>query len=197
MGFNCSIFLEDIDINCNKSTAGGIKKVVIGLQKDLSITLDSSDETIVSSATLLNPVTFEHNNKDGVTSFSESKTNNNGLGVTSTTIIVRIPSVDRRMNKIDYMSRRSDLVCIMYHNNGTATISGWMDGLTMNYNAASGTSRGELSFIDVELVTDSWIASFAIDDSNIINIGQVVPVAAVNRWSPNSITWSNNNVNWS
>jgi len=171
MGFNCSIFLEDIDINCNKSNAGGINKVVIGLQKDLSITLDSSDETIVSSATLLNPVTFEHNNKDGVTSFSESKKNNNGLGVTSTTIIVRIPSVDRRMNKIDYMSRRSDLVCIMYHNNGTATISGWMDGLTMNYNAASGTSRGELSFIDVELVTDSWIASFAIDDSNIMRYG--------------------------
>ena len=25
MSFNCSIFLEDIDINCNKSNAGGIK----------------------------------------------------------------------------------------------------------------------------------------------------------------------------
>ena len=169
----------------------------MGLQKDLSITLDTSDETIVTSATLLNPVTFEHNNKDGVTSFGEAKQTNNGLGVTSTSIIVRIPSVDKRMNKIDYMSRRSDLVCILYHNNGTATISGWMDGLTMNYTASSGTSRAELSFIDVELVTDSWIASFAIDDSSVINIGQVVPVAAVNRWSPNSITWSNNNINWS
>ncbi len=197
MSFNCSIFLEDIDINCSKSTAGGIKKVVIGLQKDLTITLDTSDETIVSSATLLNPVTFEHNNKDGTTSFSETKQTNNGHGVTNTSIVVRIPSVDRRMNKIDYMSRRSDLVAILYHNNGTATISGWMDGLSMNYSATSGASRSELSLIDVELVTESWIASFAIDDSSIINIGQVVPAAAVNRWSPNSITWSNNNINWS
>ena len=197
MSFNCSIFLEDIDINCSKSNAGGIEKVVIGLQKDLTITLDSLDETLVTDLQLLDHVVFKHNPKDSATVFNESKTNNNGLGLITTNIVIRIPSIDRRMNKIDLMSRRSDLVAILYHNNGTATISGWMDGLSMNYSATSGASRSELSLVDVELVTESWIASFAIDDSSIINIGQVVPVAAVNRWSPNSITWSNNNINWS
>ena len=168
MSFNCAIFLEDIDINCNKSNAGGIKRVVIGLQKDLSITLDPLDETVVSQAELLNSVSFEHNPKDSATVFNESKVNTNGLGVINTNILVRIPSIDTRMNKIDYMSRRSDLVAIMYHNNGTATISGWMDGLTMNYNATSGTSIGELSLVDIELVTDSWIASLAVNDPTVI-----------------------------
>ena len=170
MSFNCAIFLEDIDINCNKSNAGGIKRVVIGLQKDLSITLDPLDETVVSQAELLNSVSFEHNPKDSATVFNESKVNTNGLGVINTNILVRIPSIDTRMNKIDYMSRRSDLVAIMYHNNGTATISGWMDGLTMNYNATSGTSIGELSLVDVELVTDSWIASLAVNDPTVITL---------------------------
>lgn len=170
MSFNCAIFLEDIDINCNKSNAGGIKRVVLGLQKDLSITLDPADETIVSQAELLNSVSFEHNPKDSATVFNESKVNTNGLGVINTNILVRIPSIDTRMNKIDYMSRRSDLVAIMYHNNGTATISGWMDGLTMNYNATSGTSIGELSLVDVELVTDSWIASLAVNDPTVITL---------------------------
>lgn len=197
MSFNCSIFLEDIDINCNKSNAGGIKKVVLGLQKDLNIALDPIDETVITQAQLLNAVVFEHNNKDGATIFTESKTVTNGLGIINTEITVRLPLLDVKMNKVDYMSRRNDIVCIMYHNNGTATISGWMDGLTMQYTATSGASRNDLSFVDVTLSTDSWIASFAINDSSIINIGQVVPPAAVNRWSPNSITWSNNNINWS
>jgi hypothetical protein len=166
MSFNCSIFLEDIDINCNKSNAGGIKKVVLGLQKDLSLTLDPSDETIVTVAELKNSVSFEHNVRDGSTVFNETKNTNNGLGIINTNIIVRIPRVDVRMNKIDYMSRRSDIVAILYHNNGTATISGWMDGLTMNYSATSGKSKAELSFIDLELVTDSWIASFAVNEPN-------------------------------
>ena len=170
MSFNCSIFLEDIDINCSKSTAGGIKKVVLGLQKDLNIALDPLNETIVTQAQLLNAVVFEHNNKDGTTSFNEAKHTTNGHGVTNTSLVVRIPSIDRRMNKIDYMSRRSDLVAILYHNNGTATISGWMDGLSMNYSATSGASRSELSLIDVELVTESWIASFAINNSNVIDL---------------------------
>jgi len=161
MSFNCSIFLEDIDINCNRPARGGIKKVVLGLQKDLSMTLDPSDETAITALTMNNSVVFEHNKRDGVTAFNESKANNSGLGVITTNILVRIPSVDNRMNKIDYMSRRSDIVCILYHNNGSVTVSGWMDGLTMNYNASSGASKNELSFIDVELVTESWIASLA------------------------------------
>jgi hypothetical protein len=169
MSFNCSIFLEDIDINCNKN-AGGIKKVVLGLQKDLSIALDPADETIVTQAQLLNAVVFEHNNKDGATVFTESKNISNGLGIINTEITVRLPLLDVKMNKVDYMSRRNDIVCIMYHNNGTATISGWMDGLTMEYNATSGASRTELSYVDVTLSTDSWIASFAVNNSNVIDL---------------------------
>ena len=169
MSFNCSIFLEDIDLNCNKKV-GGIKKVVLGLQKDLSIALDPADETIVTQAQLLDAVVFEHNTKDGTTIFSESKTITNGLGVISTDITVRLPLLDVKMNKVDYMSRRNDIVCIMYHNNGTATISGWMDGLTMQYNATSGASKVELSFVDVTLSTNSWIASFAVNDSNVIDL---------------------------
>lgn len=169
MSFNCSIFLEDIDLNCNKNV-GGIKKVVLGLQKDLSIALDPADETIVTQAQLLDAVVFEHNTKDGTTIFSESKTVTNGLGVISTDITVRLPLLDVKMNKVDYMSRRNDIVCIMYHNNGTATISGWMDGLTMQYNATSGASKVELSFVDVTLSTNSWIASFAVNNSNVIDL---------------------------
>lgn len=169
MSFSCSIFLEDIDINCNNNV-GGIKKVVLGLQKDLSISLDPADETIVTQAELLNSVVFEHNNKDATTIFNESKSVNNGLGVITTEIIIRLPLLDVKMNKVDYMSRRNDIVCIMYHNNGTATISGWMDGLTMQYSATSGASRNELSLVDVTLSTDSWIASFAVNDPNIIRL---------------------------
>lgn len=164
MAFNCSIFLEDIDINCRKSDAGGIKKVVLGLQRDLRVDLDPSDETLVANAILENHVVFEHNKKDTTTVFNESKTTSNGLGVVTTDITIRIPSIDRRMNKIDYMSRRSDIVCIMYHNNGTATISGWMDGLTMNYSATSNVNPLEQSYTDVTLTTDSWIASLAVDE---------------------------------
>jgi len=169
MSFNCSIFLEDIDLNCNKN-AGGINKVVLGLQKDLNIALDPADETIVTQAELVDAVVFEHNKKDGTTIFNESKSVNNGLGVINTEIIIRLPLLDVKMNKVDYMSRRNDIVCIMYHNNGTATISGWMDGLTMQYNATSGASRSELSYVDVTLSTDSWIASFAVNNSNVIDI---------------------------
>ena len=170
MAFNCSIFLEDIDINCNKSTTGGIKKVAIGLQKDLTVAFDPIDETLVTQLDLLNHVVFEHNKKDFATVFNENKATNNALGVISTEIIVRVPSVDRKINKIDYMSRRSDIVAVLFHNNGTVTLSGWMDGLTMNYAATSGASINELSYVDISLSTESWIASLAIDDPNIINL---------------------------
>jgi hypothetical protein len=170
MAFNCSIFLEDIDINCRKNDHGGIERVVLGLQRDLTIDLNPSDETLVDHAELQNHVVFEHNKKDTTTVFTESKNTSNGLGVVTTDITIRIPSIDRRMNKIDYMSRRHDIVCIMYHNNGTATISGWMDGLVMNYSATSNTAPGEKSYTDVTLTTDSWIASLAVDDPGVIDL---------------------------
>lgn len=161
--------MQDIDLNCNQNV-GGVKKVVLGLQKDLNIALDPNDETIVTQAQLDGSVVFEHASRDAATVFNETKQTSNGLGVITTEILVRLPLLDNKMNKVDYMSRRNDIVCIMYHNNGTATISGWMDGLTMNYTATSGTTKTELSYVDVTLRTDSWIASLAIDNSNVIDL---------------------------
>jgi hypothetical protein len=170
MSFNCSIFLEDIDLNCTRSSAGGINRVVLGLQKDMIIHLNPSDETIVDHAELTNSVSFEHNAKDGTTSFTEAKTTSNGLGVVTTEILIRLPRLDGKINKIDYMSRRQDIVAILYHNNGTATISGWMDGLTMDFSGTSGSARSQLSYVDVTLKTDSWIASLSVEDPGIIQL---------------------------
>jgi hypothetical protein len=164
MAFNCSILLSDIDINCNKRVTGGIEKVILLLQKDLTITFNPLDETIVTQVDTNNTVIFEHNIKDGVTSFDENKTTTNGLGVVSTNIVVQVPAVDNKINQIDYMSRREDIVAILVHNNESVTISGWMDGLTMNYEANSGTSISDKSFINITLTTESGIASLVLDD---------------------------------
>lgn len=164
MAFNCSILLSDIDINCNKRTTGGIKKAILLLQSDLTITFDPIDETQVTQVDTLNTVTFEHNPKDGVTTFTESKSTSGGLGVVTTNITIQTPCVDNKVNQIDLMSRREDICCILLHNNDTVTISGWMDGLTMNYNANSGTGVSDKSYVDITLTTESGIASLGIND---------------------------------
>ena len=107
MAFNCSIILSDIDINCNKRVTGGIKKAILALQSDVTITFDPSDETQVTNVDLLKADTavFEHNPKDATTNFSESKTTSNGLGVISTNITIQAPCVDNKINKLDLMSR--------------------------------------------------------------------------------------------
>ena len=151
MAFNCSILLSDIDINCNKRVTGGIEKVILLLQKDLTITFDPLDETVVTQVDTNNTVVFEHNIKDGVTSFEENKNISNGLGLVTTNIVIQTPAVDNKVNHIDYMSRREDIVAIMVHNNDTVTISGWMDGLTMNYEANSGTGVSEKSHVNITL----------------------------------------------
>tara|TARA_R110001606_G_scaffold381052_1_gene541958 strand:- start:967 stop:1494 length:528 start_codon:yes stop_codon:yes gene_type:complete len=164
MAFNCSILLSDIDINCNKRVTGGIAKVILLLQSDLTITFNPLDETQVSQVDTNNTVVFEHNIKDGATSFDENKNISNGLGVVSTSIVVQIPSVDNKVNQIDYMSRREDIVAILLHNNDSVTISGWMDGLTMNYEASSGTGISDKSAINITLSTESGIASLVLDN---------------------------------
>ena len=164
MAFNCSILLSDIDINCNKRVTGGIEKVILLLQNDLTVTFNPNDETEVTQVDTNNTVVFEHSVKDGVTSFDENKNISSGLGVVSTSIVVQIPSVDNKINEIDYMSRRQDIVAILVHNNGSVTISGWMDGLTMNYEASSGTSISDKSVVNVTLNTESGIASLVLDD---------------------------------
>jgi len=169
MAFNCSILLSDIDINCNKRTTGGVKKAILMLQKDITITFDAADETTVTQVDTANEVTFEHNPKDGTTSFSENKSTSGGLGVVTTDITIQMPIVDNKVNQIDYMSRREDIVCVLLHNNDTVTVSGWLDGLTMNYEAASGTGIGDKSYVNVTLNTESGIASLAIDDKNVFS----------------------------
>ena len=169
MAFNCSIILSDIDINCNKRTTGGIKKAILLLQKDLTITFDPIDETQVTQVDTTNTVVFEHNTKDGTTTFTESKNTTNGLGVVSTNITVQSPAVDNKVNQIDLMSRREDICCVLLHNNDTVTISGWMDGLTMNYEANSGTSVSEKSVVNITLTTESGIASLAINDKAVFS----------------------------
>jgi len=164
MAFNCSILLSDIDINCNKRTTGGIKKAILMLQKDVTITFDPNDETQVTAVDTANEVTFEHNTKDGATNFTENKNTSNGLGVVSTSITIQTPVVDNKVNQLDYMSRREDIVVVLLHNNDTVTISGWMDGLTMNFEANSGAAVSEKSHVTITLTTESGIASLVLDD---------------------------------
>ena len=164
MAFNCSIILSDIDINCNKRITGGIKKAILLLQKDLTVTFSPTDETLVTQVDTLNTVDFAHNTKDGTTTFTENKNTSNGLGVVSTDITIQTPAVDNKVNQIDLMSRREDICCVLLHNNDTVTISGWMDGLTMNYEANSGTGTGDKSYVNVALNTESGIASLVLDD---------------------------------
>jgi len=163
MGFNCSILLSDIDINCAKRVTGGVKKAILLLQKDLTITFNPADNTQVTNVGTASTVSLEFNPKDGTTTFTESKSTSNGLGVVTTDLTIQTPAVDNKVNKIDLMSRREDIVCVMLHNNDTVTISGWMDGLTMNYEANAGTGTSEKSFVNITLNTVSGIASLVLD----------------------------------
>lgn len=165
MAFNCSVAFSDIDINCQAMDVGGIKAVVIGQQCNLTLTFDTSNETTITSLDLVDSVRFEHNKKDGSTTFSESKTTSGGLGIVNTDITIQLPRLDNKVNQLDYMSRRQDIVCLMLHNNGSITVSGWMDGLTMDYSATSGTGIQDKSFVDVKLSSTSWISSIVMDDS--------------------------------
>lgn len=165
MPFDCSIAFSDIDINCQKMDVGGIKAVVLGKQCDLTMAFSAADKTKITALDLVDSVSFQHNKKDGSTSFSESKTTNAGLGIVNTEITIQLPRLDNKVNSLDYMSRRQDIVCLMLHNNGTITVSGWMDGLTMDYSASSGSGITDKSAVDVKLSGTSWISSMVLDDS--------------------------------
>ena len=86
------------------------------------------------------------------------------------------------------MSYRNDIVCVLIHNNGTATISGWKRGLDMNYSASSGASITDISRIDVTLTGESWNSSIATSDPSLIDLGEL--------WTSQTESWSNNNLNW-
>lgn len=166
MAFDCSIAFSDIDINCQLMDVGGIKAVVLGKQCDLTMAFDTVTGTTLTSLDLADYVRFQHNKKDGSTTFSESKTTSGGLGVVNTDITIQLPRLDNKVNKLDFMSRRQDIVCLMLHNNGSITVSGFMDGLTMDYSATSGTGLRDKSFVDVKLSATSWISSIVLDDDS-------------------------------
>lgn len=166
MAFSCGILLTDIDIICQK-VAGGIKKVVLYTQEDVSIVTDPFDESIILSVDAVNPYFIEFNNRDGTTSFSESKSITNGLPVVSTTITVQIPNINSVLNKVDMLGTRNDLVVVLWHNNDTVTISGVMDGLVMSYDADSGTGLSEKSYINLTLSVESGIGSVAVNDNSV------------------------------
>lgn len=168
MAFDCSIAFSDIDINCQAMDVGGIKAVVLGKQCDLTMAFDTVTGTTLTALDLANSVRFEHNKKDGSTTFSESKTTSGGLGIVNTDITIQLPRLDNKVNQIDFMSRRQDIVCLMLHNNGSITVSGFMDGLTMDYSATSGTGIQDKSFVDVKLSATSWISSIVIDDDSVL-----------------------------
>lgn len=166
MAFSCGILLTDIDIICQK-VAGGIKKVVLYAQEDVSIVTDPFDESIILSVDAVNPYFIEFNNRDGTTGFSESKSITNGLPVVSTTITVQIPNINAVLNKVDMLGTRNDLVVVLWHNNDTVTISGVMDGLVMSYDADSGTGLSEKSYINLTLSVESGIGSIAVNDNSV------------------------------
>lgn len=166
MAFDCSIAFSDIDINCQLMDVGGIKAVVLGKQCDLTMAFDTVTGTTLTSLDLADYVRFQHNKKDGSTTFSESKTTSGGLGVVNTDITIQLPRLDNKVNQLDFMSRRQDIVCLMLHNNGSITVSGFMDGLTMDYSATSGTGLRDKSFVDVKLSATSWISSIVLDDDS-------------------------------
>lgn len=166
MAVSCGILLTDIDIICQKS-GGGLKKIILATQDNVSIITDPYDESIILSIDITNPVFISFNRQDGVTSFSESKTETNGLGLVSTTITVQLPNINSYLNKIDMLGVRNDIVCVAHHNNNTVTVTGVMDGMSMTYEADSGAGLSEKSYINVILSCESGIGSVVVDDTTV------------------------------
>jgi hypothetical protein len=165
MAFSCGIVLTDIDIVCSK-TSGGLKKIILYKQSDVQIITDPFDESIILSVEAENPSVIDFNNRDGATSFSESKTKSGGLGVISTTITVQLPNINEALNKIDMLGTRNDIIAVCWHNNDTVTLSGVMDGMEMTYEADSGTGISDKSYINVILSCESGIGSIVLNDTS-------------------------------
>lgn len=165
MAFSCGIVLTDIDIICNKNS-GGLKRVILYKQSDVQIITDPFDESIVLSVEAVNPSVIQFNNRDGVTSFNESKTKTNNLSTITTTITVQLPNVNESLNKIDMLGVREDIVAVCWHNNDTVTVTGVMDGMDMTYEADSGTGVSEKSYINVILTCESGIGSVVLNDTS-------------------------------
>lgn len=166
MAISCGILLTDIDIMCQKM-GGGLKKIILCTQDDVTIITDPYDESIILSIDVENPFYISFNRQDGTTSFNESKSESNGLGVISTTITVQIPNINSYLNKIDMLGVRNDIVCIAHHNNDTVTVTGVMDGMTITYEADSGTSISDKSYMNLILSCESGVGSVVVDDTTV------------------------------
>jgi hypothetical protein len=186
MSFSCSIVLQDIDINCSK-LRGGLSQVLVARQQDVDIVRDPITSEI-TSVDVVDPIRIDFNNKDGETSFNESKTESNGLPVVTTTITVQVPGLDKNLNEIYNLGIRSDLVAICFHNNETITVSGYYDGLYITYEADSGTSVSEKSYINIVLNGESGRNSIALDDDSNISIFV--------SWNNQTQTWNNITNSW-
>jgi len=165
MAFSCGIVLTDIDTICNK-TSGGLKRVILYKQSDVQIITDPFDESIILSVEAENPSVIQFNNRDNVTSFNESKSKTNNLGLITTTITVQLPNINESLNKIDMLGVREDIVAVCWHNNDTVTVTGVMDGMDMTYDADSGTGISEKSYINLILTCESGIGSVVLNDTS-------------------------------
>jgi len=165
MAFSCGIVLTDIDIICNKNS-GGLKRIILYKQSDVQIITDPFDESIILSVEAVNPSVIQFNNKDGVTSFSETKSKTNNLGIISTTVTVQLPNINEALNKVDMLGTREDIVAVCWHNNNTVTVTGVMDGMDMTYEADSGTISSDKSYINLILSCESGIGSVVLNDTS-------------------------------
>ena len=186
MSFSCSVVLQDIDINCSK-LKGGLSQVLVARQEDVTITRDPITNE-VTKVDVVDPIRIDFNNRDGQTSFTESKTENSGLPVITTTITVQVPGLDENLNEIYNLGLRSDLVAICFHNNQTITISGYYDGLYITYEADSGTSISEKSYINIVLNGESGKNSIALDDDSNVSI--------LVAWNNQTLVWNNITNSW-
>jgi hypothetical protein len=166
MAFSCNTVLNDIDINCQK-IVGGLKKILVCRQQDIDITVDPVDDCTILSVYVENEINIQFLKKDGVTVFSETKTDTNGLPLFTTSITVQLPNISSALNHLDQFAVGGDLVVIALHNNGTVTITGVVDGMWVTYEADSGTTIGDKSYINVTFNAESGVSSAVADDISV------------------------------
>ena len=187
MGFTCSEVLQDIDIYCDKNI-GGIHQVLLCKQDGVFIDRDPLNEKIITLVQVLDPVIIEFNDKDGETSFSEAKSESNGLPVVSTNIVIQNPAISENLNKLYTFKLRNDLVAILFHNNSSVTISGVDYGLNLTYEADSGSSISEKSYVNIILTGESSRSSIVLDDDTIFE--------QINSWNNITSVWNNITNSW-
>lgn len=187
MAFSCSQVLENIDIDCSKK-GGGLIQVLLCRQQDVFIDRDPLNPSVITLVQVLDPVVISFNDKDGETSFAESKTDNSGLGLVTTSITVQIPGIDSSTNKLYSFGLRNDIVAILFHNNSTVTISGYDHGMYISYEADSGAQSSSRSYVNINITGESNRSSIALDDDTVFQ--------QINSWNNIYSIWNNITNTW-